>query len=372
MSKMGAIRRVFPGGNTSYGFKSYYEYIMPVEDARRIFVIKGGPGVGKSTFMKKIADDMLERGFDIEYHHCSSDNNSVDGIVIPQLKIALIDGTAPHVLDPRCPGAVDEIVNLGVCWDVEAMSAHKDKIIQANKDISRHYKTAYSLLSEARMAYNEWESYIYESLSRPLYNKAVREFINTVFQEVPGNYCVSHRPRHLFASAITPDGVKNYIDTLIKPDMNVYCLEGQPGSCVNEAIGYAAKYAVDIGLFTEQFHCPFEPQNLDMVLIPKINAALVNTTGPFHISPDKIDKSLVKGTVNFNDFLDQTLLNKYKSDIDDAKQRFYSLIEKAVGHISKSKAEHDNMETFYVSSMDFDKVQEIRKEILNRILRYAE
>ena len=48
----GKSRDLFPGGNTSLGFFSYYNNIISQEEANRIFVIKGGPGVGKSTFMK--------------------------------------------------------------------------------------------------------------------------------------------------------------------------------------------------------------------------------------------------------------------------------------------------------------------------------
>ena len=96
MNEKGSIKRVFPGGNTAKGFYSYYDQIIGTE-ATRLFIIKGGPGVGKSSFMKKIAQDMTEKGYDVELHQCSSDNGSLDGVVIPALKIAMIDGTAPHV-----------------------------------------------------------------------------------------------------------------------------------------------------------------------------------------------------------------------------------------------------------------------------------
>ncbi len=95
MSK-GKIRHMFPGGNTSQGFFSYYDYILRQEEATRIICIKGGPGVGKSTFMKKIGEEMQDRGYEVEYMHCSSDNYSLDGVVIPTIKVALLDGTAPH------------------------------------------------------------------------------------------------------------------------------------------------------------------------------------------------------------------------------------------------------------------------------------
>ncbi len=92
MSK-GRIKKVFPGSNTADGFFSFYDYIV---NPRRIFIIKGGPGVGKSTLMKNIGTRFNEKGYDIEYYYCSSDSNSLDGVVIPDLGVAVIDGTAPH------------------------------------------------------------------------------------------------------------------------------------------------------------------------------------------------------------------------------------------------------------------------------------
>lgn len=93
----GKVKHLFPGGNTSLGFFSYYSDIIMQEEAERLIIIKGGPGVGKSTFMKKIGEAMLQKGYDVEFLHCSSDNNSLDGIKIPELNVAFIDGTSPHV-----------------------------------------------------------------------------------------------------------------------------------------------------------------------------------------------------------------------------------------------------------------------------------
>ncbi len=90
------IKRVFPGGNTADGFFSYYDYMIEQTDANHIFCIKGGPGVGKSSMMKNIGSEMIRLGYDVEFHHCSSDNNSIDGIVVPELKVAMVDATARH------------------------------------------------------------------------------------------------------------------------------------------------------------------------------------------------------------------------------------------------------------------------------------
>lgn len=47
--------------------------------------------------MKHVGAEMLDKSYDLEYLHCSSDSNSLDGVKVPELKIAFIDGTAPHI-----------------------------------------------------------------------------------------------------------------------------------------------------------------------------------------------------------------------------------------------------------------------------------
>ena len=83
MSK-GRTRQFFAGSNTPYGFYSLFHYI-PGQGDRRLIIIKGGPGTGKSTLMKGIGRRALEQGFDIEQFYCSSDPNSLDGLAVPSL-----------------------------------------------------------------------------------------------------------------------------------------------------------------------------------------------------------------------------------------------------------------------------------------------
>ena len=42
----------FLGANSSKGFSSLYHELIPREMAKAVYYIKGGPGCGKSTFMK--------------------------------------------------------------------------------------------------------------------------------------------------------------------------------------------------------------------------------------------------------------------------------------------------------------------------------
>lgn len=371
MSNKGKIRRMFAGGNTSQGFYSLFDYILKQEDALRIFVIKGGPGVGKSTFMKKIGEELAEKGYDVEFHHCSSDPDSLDGAVFPSLKVAFIDGTAPHVVDPKNPGAVDEIINLGEYWNISRLEAAREEVISINKRTSRLFKIAYSHLREAKVAYDEWKSYISESVYIPRYNEILNALQENIFKGVPYNYNSEARERHLFASAITPSGLRNYMDTLVNSSMKSYAIEGEPGSGVKQMIMRIAQAAFERGLSTEQFHCPFEPESLDMVIIPEINTTVLNMSKPFHYNVTRIEGLRVEDRINLNVCIGKEMLKDYEPEMDEAKKRFYALMASAVEHLSKAKSTHDKMEEFYVPSMDFASIDQKRQEILDRILEYS-
>lgn len=179
----GKIRNMFPGGNTANGFYSFFDYIIP-SNVNRIFCLKGGPGVGKSSFMKKIAREFLKIGYDVELHYCSSDPNSLDGVVIKGLNVVLLDATAPHIVDPKLPGVVDEVINFGDFWDVRKLEENKEKIKLCNEDISECFQRTFKFLKSAEPIYLDVEAKVSKSMNWAKINKITDEFIEKIFKKV--------------------------------------------------------------------------------------------------------------------------------------------------------------------------------------------
>ena len=101
----------FGAANTSRGFENYFPNIFNPKNFDRIYIIKGGPGSGKSTIMKKIAKAAVQKGYEPILYRCSSDVQSLDGIIVEN--IGIIDGTSPHICEARYPGAVERIIDTG-------------------------------------------------------------------------------------------------------------------------------------------------------------------------------------------------------------------------------------------------------------------
>ncbi|MFX4262127.1 PRK06851 family protein [Pelotomaculum propionicicum] len=365
MSK-GRLSKVFPGGNTAYGFYSFYDYIIE-PDATRIFVIKGGPGVGKSTFMRKIGEDMLVRGYDVEYHCCSSDNGSLDGIVIPAIRVAFLDGTSPHIVDPKHPGAVDEIIHLGDHWNVEGLQNNKKEILATNKEIGRLFRRAYVHLAGAKLFLDEVETYYTESnaFNVGAFDRMVLDLTHDIF-EGKINYTDSPKSRHLFATAITPDGPVSHLETVVGHLSKRYIINGDDGTGKTTLVRRLMEASLARGYNVTAFHCALNPKVIDHLVIHDLSIAIINNVEPHIYNPKKDDVIIDTMTC-----VDPVINEAYLAEKGTARGMYRQCMEQAISFIGRAKKMHDEMEKYYIPHMDFNAINLRREVILSRILELA-
>lgn len=108
LEKKARVRRMYLGAATPEG---PVDHIMKLTDqlAKRYF-IKGRPGSGKSTMLKKLVKEAEARGFDVEVYHCGLDPHSLDMVIVPEKGLAIFDSTAPHEYFPS--KETDEIIDM--------------------------------------------------------------------------------------------------------------------------------------------------------------------------------------------------------------------------------------------------------------------
>jgi len=350
---------MFLGGNTHLGFFSYYDHIIPREEADKIYIVKGGPGTGKSSFMKRIAREMAGRGHAVEYMHCSSDSDSLDGIVIRDLGVAMLDGTAPHVVDPKYPGAVDEILNFGAFWDEEGIRKHKEEIMEESREIGRLFSRAYRYLSAAYNIYTDSASIYARALDSSKLDSLVYDLERELFdgKERAGR---SGRERSLFASAITPAGFVNYLDTILDTG-RVYEIRGDMGTGEEKVLERLRDRALASGHDVEGFYCALNPRKLEHLVIPGLDAA-ITTSNAYH----RPGSGFVK-TFDMLDLMDRGLLERCRIDLEENRTMFDGLMSNALKSIRQAKENHDRLERYYIPHMNFKGIDALYEEILDRL-----
>lgn len=361
---MGKSRHFFPGGNTCYGFYSFYHYLVK-PTVKRKYILKGGPGVGKSSLMKEIGRYFENQGYDLEYHWCSSDPDSLDGIVIGSHQVAVLDGTAPHVVDPRYPGAVDEIVNLGQYWQRSSLTDSREKIIEITDHISFCFQQAYHRLQEAHLSLQEWTVYLKKSRDE----KVVARNTLALTADFLQGTVASDSPdlRHLFAGAITPSGKILKAPQIIEADTSLYAIKGSPGSGVQELINHVVHIISLHSIKAEIFHNPFDPSQIDMIYLPDYQRALLDVSDYLFAYGDQLSGTRYKRHLDFDQLLPQDSLNPYAKRIALAQDRLESGLQDSIEWIATAKQLHDRLEEIYVAAMDFPSIDQQRAELIEDI-----
>lgn len=169
-------KKYFASANSAKGFVNYFPKVFG--GCRRLFVVLGGPGTGKSRFLR----DVAARGHEVEYYYCSSDADSLDGVLIDG-ELGLIDGTAPHVWSSQSVGAFEQIVNLGEFWDPRLLSANRAEIDALSAEKSACYGEAYAFLA----AIGEAERGIQDRLEDAIDHEKLRRAASRLLRGVAGD-----------------------------------------------------------------------------------------------------------------------------------------------------------------------------------------
>lgn len=364
---MAKIRHLFPGGNTCRGFHSFYDHIA-APSVKRKMVLKGGPGVGKSTFMSRIGEDFARQGFNLEYHWCSSDNNSLDAVVMADHQFCLVDGTSPHVVDPVYPGAVDEIINLGQYWEQKKLQENRSQIIDLTSSISNHFQKAYRLLEESNLAYQELHYTCFKALNI----EAVRRNIQALTADIlPGATASSNGLRHLFAGAITPKGLICKMDSIIDEDMALFAVKGPPGSGKNELFSHLTDLLTLSGIAAQIYHNPLNPDNIDVIIIPSNKAVLIDIGSILLPYETLFSGRRYKRLLDFEQFVNKETVDAEARMIYAARSRMDDTLQEAVACIHTAKKYHDVLEKYYIAAMDFEAVEAYRQKLSAELLEAA-
>ncbi|MBM4761622.1 PRK06851 family protein [Bacillus sp. B15-48] len=361
---MGKVLNYFAGGNTARGFYSLYE--SNLQGLSRVFILKGGPGTGKSTLMKKIGKEWNDKGYDVEYLHCSSDHESIDGVIFRSLGVGIVDGTAPHVIEPTLPGVVEEYVNLGVAWNSDQLQAQKEEIELLSTDRSAAFKAAYETFAEALRVHDEWEKIYIENMDFNKANELTEDLLARLFEgkNLEKQADVYHR----YLGAATPVGAVDFVPNITEGLSKRYFIKGRPGSGKSTMLKKIAAEAEVRGFDTEVYHCGFDPHSLDMIIVRELGFAIFDSTAPHEYFPEKETDEIVDmyGTI-----IAQGTDEKYDAEIQDCSSRYRANMNKAIASLAKAKSLHEELEAIYKGAMDYRKIDELTVALNKEIEKLA-
>ena len=345
------MKKFFAAANTENGFFSLFDEIFAPEKFRRIYILKGGPGTGKSTLMRKIADVAQSKGYDVEYICCSSDPDSLDGIIISELCVAILDGTAPHLTDPVYPGAVERIVDLGVAFDFGRLEEKRDELIPLIRAKKESYRMGYRFLSVAGRIERESDALVRDAYLAQKADAAVKRLI----APLRGHGVRKEDKRYI--SAICGKGFCR-LDTLSERAEKIYAVTDKNGT------GYLYMNTLYDNLCAGGFSVTLCPSP---VTGERKEAVFLNDEGILFLIVGEDRSVSADKTINSARFIDKDRFAQKRHRLRFIEKCKNSMLESAISCFAEAGRIHAESERIYGACVDFSKIDGIIGKITDEI-----
>ena len=355
--------RFFLGANSPQGFVSRFDQLDCSDPYWHTFIIKGGPGCGKSSLMKKIVQTFQPLSPAMEVIACSSDPDSLDAVILPEWKVSIADGTSPHLLEPKYPALNDTLISLGDALSPERLVLRCEELHFLRSTIQENYRHAIDCFSAAKSFLTDSTRLALGSLDLRKLNAYAESF---AAKHLPRQVLTDIPPREnaRFLSTLCGQGIVSLYDTVKSLCSKIYFIEDDYSSAAPILLSSLKNLAVKNNYSVISCYCPLSPlKKIDHLLIPQAGIALM-TQNHFHdlssLSPER--------TIHLRRFQCNDQLLRYKKRLAFNRKAACQMLTSGCNLLGENKALHDRMERIYLSAMDFSCMEQLEEKITQQIL----
>ncbi len=345
------MNQFFAAANTESGFRSLFPSCFSPTEHRRIYILKGGPGTGKSTLMKQLGFTAEALGHETEYYYCSSDTDSLDGVRIPSLGVAILDGTPPHAVEPEYPGAVETLVDLGAAFDRAALARQRKKLVSLTGRKREAYRTAYRCLAAAGRVAREKDDLLAPAFLCGKADAAAGRLVASLKAAERGAAV------RRYVSALGTHGAVHW-DTLRERAKKIYAVTDKNG------VGY---------LFMTHLYAALSERGAAMTVCEtplthtRIEEIFVWGEDVLFAVLDDVAAQKADKIVNSARFVSREKLAERRSRLRFLEKCTETLIDGALASLAEAGSLHAQIEALYHDHVDFSEVDRLKNKLISEI-----
>lgn len=343
---MNKEKNYFVTANSCYGRKNMLE--SNLYGLTKLFIITGEHEKFIHRLIKHIKDAYVEKGHFVECIHSSYEPQMLDGIIIPAIKTGYISNTLitkDFNLDETSFNI--QKIQADFCaeispWDKQTISVLKD-------EYKRLYNAAYKKLSAAKIIHDEWEEIYIKCFNKRQANEFIRQFINSHIYNKNKNEYASGHSKHRFLGCGTYLGSVDFVENITAGITKRYFIKGRPGTGKSTFMKRINDAANAKGYDTEVYHCGFDTQSLDMVIIPALDFCIFDSTAPHEYSPSKKNDAIID---MYQSFVMRGTDERYGAVLSDISSRYSKNVKEGTLLMKEAKSVYDKMNDIIVKSYD--------------------
>ncbi len=349
-------RTYFAAANSERGFVNYFESCFSEARCERLYIIKGGPGTGKSHLMRTVARHARRAGYEVTAYACSSDPASLDGVLCRRDNrpgIGFVDGTAPHVWEPSLPGVRESLVDLGAFWNDDALWQAREEIGRLTEAKSAAYRRAYSLLRAAGEVDRVAQTCLAPCIRSPRLRGLTDRFLRPLTVGAGKHSTPVASPLPALRRALSMSGT-----------VTLHSYEAEVAAAGGTIIHLEDYYGVGATLLTALLEAslargispivsydPLRPDQVDGLLYPAADLCILR--GDVDL-PD--DGMATLRHVSLKRLVDPVALRGVRGEMRRLLGQREALLQNALDHLAEASTHHFALESIYQNAMNFDAV----------------
>lgn len=334
------VRHYFAEGVTNRGYISFLPNMMT--EWERTYVLMGGPGTGKSTMIKMIGLEILDRGYEVDFMRSARDPDSMAGFSVRNNKLAMLDQYEVAPLRWRAPGIIEHFVDFTPFCDTQKLELQRERIlgleneekklqqeigVQLAEEFGEKARGMITVGSEPQGRL--WLKNIYLSIDQDNEKDGPWSKVQGALRQLQKSKITS-----FFLHGLDSEGWLNFAPHYLT-DYDQIRLEGKETS---DAMDWVLKEAEQLGQVIDIVLHPLYPEEIIGIIFPQRNLAIWQGS-PEQLADQGLDRP-------FSDELKSSLVK-----FQNARQLLKSI---------------------YMDVNDFSRVDQLRDELLTKILRDLE
>ncbi|MCJ8007799.1 hypothetical protein ACFFF5_11985 [Lederbergia wuyishanensis] len=343
----GKILKYFAGGNTAKGFYSLYD--TNLVDLERVFILSGKSKNEKTNIINHFIKKWKDLDYPMEIFYRASNPEHVEGLIIRNLNFAIVDGDYPREIGKEQVGAQWETIDLDQSDRTARLDGELNEVTDLKLKIQQSYLNAYNSYQTGLKVHDEWERIYIDHMNFDLADKVATSLIAALFKKaIP----VTHKDsiiRRRFLGAATPIGPVDFVDNITEGLSTRYFLKGRAGTGKSTLLKKVAAEAERNGYDIEIYHCGFDPNSLDMIVVRELGWAVFDSTSPHEYFPEKTGDEVI-------DMYELTVApgtdEAFAEEIANIEARYHEQMKLGKFYLAEAKKYEDELEEIYCKVSD--------------------
>ncbi|MGP4105605.1 hypothetical protein [Virgibacillus sp. L01] len=307
-------------GNTACGLANFLESNLIGID--HVIKLRHSSAALKTRIIQNLLEYYQDNS--IEILHSPLGSRFLDGIIIREKSLAFLDETI--------------VKNKSTAINLEeAVPTKKNPDLT---DFNVLTQSAYDSFAKGLTIHDDLEEVYINQMDFDRADRFTEEFITALLTGVPKKDRTAHTFHRLFGTN-TVDGVVNVVPHLKENIAKVYFIKGRAGTGKSTFMKKISKVCVEHGFDVEMYHCSFDPDSIDMVLVRDLDVCIFDSTDPHEFFPEHDGEEIVD---LYEELVAPGTDERFEAEINELNNNYKSYMKQGIQYLQQAGIKFDRNE----------------------------